>query len=246
MHRLSLLGLFFCLLLLFLGHRKQQQFLYAASDEVAAQTCQSLEESSAALAQSCVVESIETLPLSQIPSLLKKITPPEFVSTPHRGVEDWLALTLYPAVEYAIAQRCVFSAAQHPYCNPDKRGEYHRVIDTQLQYMLASENDELQHRAMLLACARKETSYPFSFSAISKRQKSIALFLSLCGTTEEQRQVRLKDALLNEPASLDMAMLLLLAQPNSELLGLATEQVGEQQSRLSQSLLAAWIQSAQE
>ena len=55
----------------------------------------------------CVLEDLENQPIEKISSALPSITPPEFAAQ-ERFSKDWISLVLFPHIEYAIVQRCVF------------------------------------------------------------------------------------------------------------------------------------------
>ena len=59
--------------------------------------------------RACLYEQIDSLSLEEIEQRLSILPPNEFISPSQIGDSDWVALTLFPFVEFAVAKHCVFS-----------------------------------------------------------------------------------------------------------------------------------------
>jgi hypothetical protein len=169
------------------------------------------------LNRSCLVELIEKMPLQEMPLFLKEASPKELFSFHEEGKQspDWTSLVLFPFIEYAVVQRCVFLQEDHPYCDSSRREKEHQRVDQKLLIMIESSNEELQYRGMLFACARRAAGRMQNISGDGTvRGESVTLFIQLCGQEKEERRELLKSSLHSNKKARAMALLSLMAEPD--------------------------------
>ena len=190
----------------------------------------------------CILEEIDRLPFSTLTSALESIAPPEFLQKDFSA--DRVSLSLFPHIEYAVVRRCVFSQIQHPYCVQKNREEVHLFIQKQLSLMLQSSNEEIQYRAMLLACARNRVGRSLSVVAETEKIQAMSLYVSLCEDDPKKKHSMIRDALGQKDSSETILLLSLLTESGIDVAAFSKQL--QKQSPLSKSLYDAIYSTVQE
>ena len=134
--------------------------------------------------------------MNEMEQSLSYLIPAEMRHQHDVGTADWYALVLFPSFEYEVARRCVLEGEDHPYCDSVQREEYHRLVNKQLMMMLASKNEEIQHRGMILACERSKKGRLLEIpQKASTRLSNMILYTQLCTESIDERQMRISQAL---------------------------------------------------
>ena len=174
-------------------------------------TCLQWNESSI-LSNRCARSLAHTSTIKETEQRLSYLIPKEMIRLHDVGRADWYSLVLFPSIEYEVVRRCVFEGEEHPYCDSKKREEYHRLVDNQLMVMLASKNQDIQHRGIILACERSKKErildIPKNASMIAK---NVIFYTQLCSASLEERRDRLQIALKDDSLR-SMALLSMISQ----------------------------------
>ena len=203
-----IISFIFVLCILFCGYTMLYHQVYPSPRTVKLQDCSSTPKS-LSLKRSCLAETIHTLTPTEIVPNLSAMVPQELANP---SALDWQAITLFPFIEYRLAQHCVFDSDPLPYCDQAQRLAYHRQMDKQLMSMLNSKNEDIQHRALILACQRNHLHTLSEYKPNALKARALMLFVSTCGDTSAQRLMRIEQTLKQSPELLDMALILLYAQ----------------------------------
>ena len=133
------------------------------------------------LVHPCIVEIIDDTALTDLPQLLRHLSPAPFQSLANQYTQDWIPLVLFPFVEESVREKCV-DVPDHIYCNQQKRQQLHQLIDNRLHSMLQSDNEMLQYYGLLLSCARGKNGHKISWEQknTDNRRKGYMTFLSSC------------------------------------------------------------------
>lgn len=161
-------------------------------------TCSQWDESSV-LSNRCIRSLVPTLSTDDIENRISFLIPKEMISLHDVGVSQWSSLVLFPSIEYEIVRRCVLEGEEHPYCDSAKREEHHRLVDKKLIFMMASKNEEVQHRGMILACERSKKGRILKIPEDSPvRVRSVILYTQLCVESIEKRKEIIQSALADD------------------------------------------------
>ena len=151
------------------------------------------------LSNRCTRAQVRTSSTVEIEQRLSYLIPAEMIRHHDVGTSDWYALALFPSVEYEVVRRCMLEGEEHPYCDSAKREEYHRLINQQLMMMLASENEDIQHRGMILACERSKKGRLLEIPQnASSKLSSMILYTQLCIDSAESRKGIVRNALRDD------------------------------------------------
>lgn len=220
----------------------QEKQLYDVANTPSFSTCTDNVENEDQRHPDCIVEDIDHLPFSALSSALTRMAPPEFLQGGFSA--DRISLSLFPHVEYAVVRRCVFSSIQHPYCEQDRREEVHRFVQQQLALMLQSTNEDIQYRAMLLACARNRVGRAVSNTGDTEKQQGISLYISLCEDDPKKKEDKIRESLQQKHRSESILLLSLLEESKMDSTSFSKD--FQLQSPLSTSLYNAVYSTAQE
>ena len=154
---------------------------------------------SSVLSNRCSRSLSRTLSMNEMEQSLAYLIPAEMHHHHDVGTADWYALVLFPSFEYEVARRCVLEGEDHPYCDSVQREKYHRLVNQQLMMMLASKNEEIQHRGMILACERSKKGRLLEIPQnASIKLSNMILYTQLCTESIEERQKRIRRALKDD------------------------------------------------
>lgn len=193
----------------------------------------------ATLTRSCAHELVEHISTSDLESVLSSLVPNEMrQQSPVRA--DWIALVLFPKMEYTIVRRCMFDGFEHAYCDAEKRGDAHRWVEQRLTDMMFSNNEDVQHRAMILACGRSIFGRTLRLpNNATNKVTSMIVYSQLC--SEHEREARINMQLGVQDASRGMVLLSLIRDSASDV-----SLKREDWTPLERSFLYAIDQGAQE
>ena len=163
-------------------------------------------KSSRQLTRACAHEIVDSIPTKELQLFLSLLVPDEMMNSPSSGTGDWVALVLFSKLEYSIVRRCMFDGLEHEYCDASKREEVHQLVDRSLMDLLLSEDEDVQLRAMILACGRSKVGRVLRIPEhITKKEKSMLLYTQLCSSQDRNTKI---EEVLNESNELrSMALL---------------------------------------
>ena len=224
------------------GYGRLDAQLYTQKTPIMNKTCSSNLDSSI-LKRTCLVEQIEYLDIDDIDSSLPSMVPQEMRQSSNPSLLSFQAITLFPFIEYKIAQHCVFNKTSSPYCDQGQREQHNQAMNTQLIRMINSSSDELQHRALILACQRNPLHPLYQNENLSLKSRALMLFISTCGKPQAKRLYHIQQGLKRDPELLDMTLILLHAENTPPDLQWIEDYPPTQ---FAQSLLRGWAQGTQE
>ena len=172
-------------------------------------TCAEWNESTT-LSNRCIRSQAPVLSIDDIEQRLSYLMPTEMIRHHDVGASDWYALVLFPSIEYELVRRCVLEGEDHSYCDSVQREEYHRLVNKRLIMMLASKNEEVKHRGMILACERSKKGRILEIPTNAPvKLRNMILYTQLCSDSAEERKQRIRNSLKDDSLR-SMALLSLI------------------------------------